>query len=193
MVVGGSETAAFALFWCNGGMSVIHLKYRDADSPTHARRVGATRGCTGNRDSFAGLPVEFCAELPFATTVARTGHHTKRAAIKIAAGIGELRMIRDIEEFKAQLKRERFLNDCPLRDAQIGVVDTGTVEELAIGIAKCPEWARCECFRKEVRVRTIGSRLPGILSLDWADQVRNIRVGTTCHGLITSGWLVNHS
>jgi hypothetical protein len=93
-------------------------------------------------------------------------------------------MIRDIKGFKAQLKRERFLDDCPLRNAKIGVVDSGTMEELAIGIAKCPEWARCECFREQVRVRTIGSRLSRILSLDGPDQVRNIRVGTTCQGLI---------
>src|SRR6516162_11697922 len=94
-------------------------------------------------------------------------------------------MIRDIEEFKAQLERQRFLNDCPLRDAKIGVGDSGTVEELAIGVAKCPEWARCECIREEERVRTIGSRLPGILSLEGPDLVGNISVGnTTCQGLI---------
>src|SRR5215831_14223362 len=75
----------------------------------HARRVRSTRGCTGNQDSFAGLPVEFCADLPFTTTVAGSGHHTKRAAVEIAIGIAELCMIRDVEEFKAQLKRERFL------------------------------------------------------------------------------------
>jgi hypothetical protein len=161
-------------------MSDFHLKYR-VRTVQHARRVRTTRGCTGNRDSFAGLPVEFCAELPFATTIAGTGHHTKRATAKIAIGIVELRMIRDIKEFQAQLKRERFLNDCPLRDAQIGVVDSGTVEELAIGIAKCTEWARCECFREEVRVRTIGSRLPRILSLDGPDQIRNISVGTCAY------------
>ena len=134
----------------------------------------------------AGLPVEFCAHLPFATAVAGTGHRTKRAAVKIAVGILELRMIRDIEKFKAQLKRERFLNDCPLRDAKIGDVDSGTVEELAVGIAKRSEWARCECIREEVGVRTIGSRLPGILSLEGPDQVRNIREGTTRQGLIVA-------
>jgi len=77
--------------------------------------------------------------LPFAATVAGTGHHTKCAAVEIAIGIVELRMIRGIKEFKAQLKRERFLNGCPLRDAKIDVVDSRTVEGLAIGIAKCPE------------------------------------------------------
>ena len=95
-------------------------------------------------------------------------------------------MIRDIEEFKAQLKRERFLNRRPLRDAAIGVVDSWTVEELTIGAAKRPERARREYIREEVRIRAIGSGPPGILSLHVPDQVWNICDGATCQRLIVA-------
>jgi len=51
-------------------------------------------------------------------------------------GIGELRVVEDVEEFTPNLDGHRFVDDGPLRKPEIGIVETRTVEEPAVGRPK---------------------------------------------------------
>jgi len=78
------------------------------------------------------LPDEFRTDLPNAR-VARTRDVTKSFAANVAAGVGELRVIEDVEEFTPNLEVHSFIDWNHLGYAQIGIVDAGAVKKPPVG------------------------------------------------------------
>src|SRR5258706_3947802 len=54
-------------------------------------------------------------------------------AADVPARIVELRVVEDVEEFSSNLEGHRFSDDGPLREPEIGIVETWAVEEPAVG------------------------------------------------------------
>jgi len=94
--------------------------------------------------------VEFRADLADAR-FSRAGHKTElattvrvdviRASTEAAAWVCELRMVEDVEEFRANFKGQGFLNNSALRKAEVGIVESRSVEKLAIRIAELSQGA----------------------------------------------------
>lgn len=78
---------------------------------------------------------EFRADLSN-TRVARIGNLPEAAAADVPARIQELRVVENVEEFRANLERHGFPNRNDLRYPEIGVVDAGAVEESAVRVSK---------------------------------------------------------
>ena len=81
------------------------------------------------------LPNKFRANLPNAW-IASVGNLPKARTADIAVRINELRVVEYVEEFAADLERLGFRDRNDLRYSQIGVVETGAVEESAVRGAK---------------------------------------------------------
>jgi hypothetical protein len=82
------------------------------------------------------LPVEFRANLPN-PRISRAGYYAELVVVvEIASRIGELGVVKDVEELSADFESDGLPNGRPLRHAKISVVEPWTVEELAVGIAK---------------------------------------------------------
>ena len=82
------------------------------------------------------LPVEFGADLADAR-IARIGDNPKARTTDVPARIHELRVVKDIEEFETEIEGEILLDDGVLQDAEIRVVEAGTMEEAAVGSPEC--------------------------------------------------------
>jgi hypothetical protein len=67
------------------------------------------------------LPVKLGAELPDAR-IARAGYDPEQVAGEVAIRVVELGMIKDIEHFKADLKRRGLGNASPLTEPKIRIV-----------------------------------------------------------------------
>ena len=124
----------------------------------------------------AALEVKFRAELSD-TRILRRSHHTHRIAenAEIAVWVIELGVIEDVKEFYAHFKGCRFRNSRPLHQTDIEIVDSGTVEELPIGVAERAHWSCVECIPVEKGV--IG--IAGIHNVNLAYKIRHICVPTT--------------
>ncbi len=83
-------------------------------------------------------------------------------------------MVEDVEELAPNFNSHGFVNLDSLRHTHIGVENSGAVEEPAIGVAECPHGAGSESARQEICVRAIGTGLPGILNLDWTDEIWDV-------------------
>src|SRR6185295_15215222 len=84
------------------------------------------------------LPVELRADLPDAR-IARAADQTEPAAADVAARIVELRVIENVEKFSANLERHRFADSGSLRHREVGINDSGPVEETPAGVAEGAE------------------------------------------------------
>lgn len=78
------------------------------------------------------LPDEFSADLPDAR-IAGLGDIPEVTATDIPARVHELRMVEDVKELTSNLENLRFCDWDSLGDSEIGVVESRTVEEPAIG------------------------------------------------------------
>jgi len=116
------------------------------------------------------LPVKFHTELPD-TGIPRASHHAECAVSKIPIRVHELGVIEDVEEFGSHFERHSLSDHRPLHQAEVGVVKSWTVEELAVRVAELPEWAGSKCVRQEESVRAVGSRLSRILDDNISDPV----------------------
>ena len=85
-------------------------------------------------------------------------------------------MIEYIKEFSANLEAHGLFDHGPLTDPEVRDADSGAVEELAVGIAKSAVWTTGKRVRQEVGVRSIGTRISGILGHDFPDEVGHIGV-----------------
>ena len=81
------------------------------------------------------LEVELRADLADAR-IARAAHQTESAAADVAARIVELRVVEGVEKLSADLESHRFGDPCSLRHAEIGIDDSGAMEETPAGVAK---------------------------------------------------------
>src|SRR5262245_33645132 len=132
---------------------------------------GKNREC--DRDA-PRSPVELGADLAFATRKPGAGHDTEQIAVEITVRIVELRVVENIENFSPNLKGHGFFDDGPLRDAEVRVVQTGTVEELAVRVAKLTQRTGCKGIRQEKSVGTIGPGFTRILDHDLSCEVGNV-------------------
>ena len=144
------------------------------------------------------LPVEFRADLSN-TRIARVGDDSEARVVDVSGRILKLRVVEDIEKFDTDIESEILFNLCPLQYSEIGVVESGAVEEAPVGSAKSSENAVLyECpagwdtrIQSRVRARqrrdketsgdcrAIGIRVTRIQSMDLTDQIRHIRGRTT--------------
>ena len=95
------------------------------------------------------LPEELGADLSDAAVDSRAGHQAKLAWItgrnlcpgttECATGIIELRVVENVEEFGANFESHGFLNSGALGNTKIRDVKSGSVKELAIGVAELPQ------------------------------------------------------
>src|SRR5205823_3263187 len=90
--------------------------------------------------------------------------------------VTEIRVVENIEEFRANLEPHSLPNLRSLGDSEVCDVDSGAVEELAVCVAKSAVWATGKRVRWEVGVRSIGTVLAGILRHDVPDKVGYIGV-----------------
>src|SRR5262245_61144438 len=74
------------------------------------------------------LPVELRADLPDAR-IARAGHYSEVAAAEVAVRAIELGVVEDVKEFTAKLKRHGLGNPDSLGHPEIGIQDSGSMEE----------------------------------------------------------------
>src|SRR5215475_436706 len=96
-------------------------------------------------------------------------------------------MVEDVEKFHAKVEGVVFVNYGSLRKAEVGVVETGTMEEAAVRRAKSPEsGVRSKRAGQEVAsriaagigIKTIWVRLTRINNLHRTDLIRHIRATT---------------
>src|SRR5882762_618336 len=131
------------------------------------------------------LPVKFHTELPD-TGIPRASHHAECAVSKIPIRVHELGVIEDVEEFGSDFERHSLSDHRPLHQAEVGVVKSWTVEELAVRVAELPERAGSKCVRQEESVRAVGSRLSGILVNDVSDAVGHVSVPRSEEGIVSA-------
>ncbi len=137
-----------------------------------------------------GSPVELGADLPN-TGIARIADNSETpGVVDVASRVRELRVVEDVEEFDAQIKRQLLLNDGSLQDAEVGVVESRAVEEAAVRGAK-RAWggvksksigqeiaSRARAWDCRVERRTSGIRIARIHNPDRADAIRHICAST---------------
>src|SRR6476661_2426472 len=108
------------------------------------------------------LPVELGADLPD-TGSRGAAHQAESAAADVAARVVELRVVEDVEEFSANLESHGFGDSGSLRHPEIGIDDSGAMEETPAGIAKGAEnGVLLEGARQEVPVPAIGVQVSRI-------------------------------
>ena len=142
------------------------------------------------------LPVELRADLTDAR-ITRVGHNSKAPIANIPAGINELCVVENIEKFETDVESEVLFNGGSLQYAEIGIVESGTVEESPVRGSKCPQntvlnegagrrstgvriFDRRRLRRNKITPcvvlgRAIGIRVPRIQTLDLADDIRHVR------------------
>src|SRR5260221_5523702 len=120
-----------------------------------------------------GLPEELYADLTD-SRITGIGHDSKVRVADVPVRIRELRMVKYVEEFCTQVESDGFCYEGPLRQTEIGIVESGTMEEAPVRSAKGSEGAVWgECARKEVAPSTIAG---------W--RVRAVRIrGPRSHNL----------
>jgi hypothetical protein len=146
----------------------------------------------GSSQFFSKSEVELGADLPDAG-ISR-GAHDAHVAIEVTVRIVELRMVKHIEEFGADLKRFRLSDFGGLHQTDIEIVDSGTMEELATGISEASERVGSECVGVEEQVIAIyvyrgtgvvGDHLPHeiwLVRIRAAGQRQIVRALADCNG-----------
>src|SRR2546426_8577574 len=109
------------------------------------------------------LKKEFQTHLPDAR-VARAGHITKQAAVEVSGGVVELGVVEKIEELGSELHRHALADPSVLVNGEIPVVETRSVEELPVGIAKSAQRPGDKAVLREEQVGPSRPRQPGILN-----------------------------
>ena len=62
----------------------------------------------------------------------------KIESLMFPLGLHELCMVEDIEKFEADVESEVLFNGGSLQYTEIGIVESGAVEESPVGGSKCP-------------------------------------------------------
>src|SRR5258708_40035035 len=87
-----------------------------------------------------GLPEELYADLTD-SRITGIGHDSKVRVADVPVRIRELRMVKYVEEFGTQVESDGFCYEGPLRQAEVGVIESWAVEEPAIGSSERTECA----------------------------------------------------
>src|ERR1700722_9784955 len=125
------------------------------------------------------LPVELGADLSD-TRIASLRHDTETRTGDVAARVLELSMVEDVEELDADIKGIVLFDKGALQETEVGVVESGSMDEAPIGCAKGAEvGVDGEGGREEVASRTVcrratGVRVSRIHLYDWADLIRHV-------------------
>src|SRR5262249_54672101 len=130
-------------------------------------------------------PVELHANLSDAR-IASAGYGCESRVVDVSARVFKLRMIEDVEKFEAEIERIILMNHGSLQYAEIGVVESGAMEETPVGGSKGPK-SRIEikCAGQEVASRAVGGGAIGIRvarvdNHHWSHPVRHIRGRAVC-------------
>jgi len=141
------------------------------------------------------LPVELRAELTDAW-IASLGDNTEIRVSDVSTRVLELRVVEDVEELDANVERQIFLDPGSLRDSEVRVVETGTMEEAAAGRTKGAQrcvfgergWqevaSRSGTGYGRVECRASGVCLARVNNLGIADAVRHIGGRTAGQGYV---------
>src|SRR5271156_6346013 len=81
---------------------------------------------------FAPLPVKFRADLTNAG-IARLGDDSEARIADVPVRVHKLGVVEDVEKFEAEIESEILSNCGSLQKAEIGVVESGTMEGAAVG------------------------------------------------------------
>src|ERR1700693_5953783 len=172
-------------------------------------RASADRSSLAHRQSGSrSSPVELGANLTDAW-IARIGDDSEAGVGDVSGRIHKLRVVEDVEKFDTKIESIILFNYGTFRHAEIGVVESGTVEEAPVGSPKSSESAvlheraggwytgvgirdRGRLRRDEVTPRVVGGRAIGISVTrvqchDLADDIRHIRGRIAGERVITSG------
>ena len=126
------------------------------------------------------LPEELRADLTD-PGIARRSHLAEQAVVDITGRIVELGMIENIKELSPDLKASRLGDARSLGQAEVGIIQSRSVEKLTTGSAELPKAARCKGTGQEkasfaIRTGTIWIRVAWINLDNSADQIRGVGV-----------------
>src|SRR5689334_18181522 len=110
-------------------------------SPRKHRSTGSKRKQPALFLASKPLPEELQAHLADASGPC-AGHASEACTGEASARVGELRVAHRVEELGAELNRLALANPGVLLQAEVPIIDTGTVEESRVGVAHCAEHFR---------------------------------------------------
>jgi hypothetical protein len=121
------------------------------------------------------LPVKLRAHLSDARSV-RAGHYPEQAAAEVAVRAIELGVVEDVKEFTAELNSHGLGNPDSLGHPEIGIQDSGSMEEPGAGGAEGSEnGIFLKGARGEISVQSIGIQVSWVHRDDRSHAIRLIR------------------